>query len=416
MIREVAFPVPTAVELLREGKRQEFWLKCCGFLDLSLEEFMTIQRRLLMEQIGFLTGCELGNRLMRGAKPRTVAEFQEQVPITTYADYAPYFSVRNKDVLPEKPILWQRTSGGTNHHKFKLAPVTRRMYQELGEAFLSIALLCSCKERYDVVLEDHDKLLYAIAPPPYASGSWVTRMAEEKVFDLLPPYEMSEMMSFEKRLNLGLKMGLEQGIDIMFGLPSILIRIGERIGAGEGGRLPPLSDPQMALRMSTAFMKSKIARRRMLPQDLWTLKGLASIGRGIPVYKERIKEMWGRYPLEIYACTEAAVIATQTRDYKWMTFLPHVNFLEFIPYEECHLWLKQPLYQPRTLLLDEVKEGERYGVVITNFRGGAFTRYFLGDVIKISSLRNEELDINTPQMLFDSRVEDLVNIAGFTRI
>jgi hypothetical protein len=377
---------------------------------------MTIQRRLLLEQIGFLKGCELGNKVMRGARPNTVKEFQEQVPITTYADYAPYFSQRRKDVLPEKPILWQRTSGGSNHHKFKLAPVTQRMYQELGEAFLSVALLCSCKEKYDVVLEEHDKLLYAAAPPPYASGSWVTRTAEEKVFDLLPPYEMSEMMSFERRLELGLKMALADRIDIMFGLPTVLIRIGERFGEGGGSRLSPLSDPKLALRLSAAFLKSKLARRRLLPRDVWTLKGLACIGRGIPIYKERINEMWGRYPLEIYACTEAAVIATQTWDYKWMTFLPHVNFLEFVPYEECHLWLKQPLHQPRTLLLDEVEAGERYGVVITNFRGGAFTRYFLGDVIKITSLRNEELGINIPQMLFDSRVEDLINIAGFTRL
>ncbi len=416
MIREAAFPVVTAGELLREGKRQEFWLECCGFLDLSMEEFMTIQRRLLLEQIGFLNGCELGNILMKGAKPKTVEEFRAQAPITTYADYAPYFATRNKNILPEKPILWQRTSGGTNHHKFKLAPVTKRMYDELGEAFLSIALLCSCKERYDVVLEEHDKLLYAIAPPPYASGSWVTRMAEEKVFDLLPPYEMSETMSFEKRLDLGLKMGMDQGIDIMFGLPSVLLKIGERLGESRGKKLPPLSNPQMALRLSTAFMKSKLAGRGMLPRDIWTLKGMAAIGRGIPVYKDRIKEMWGRYPLEIYACTEAAVIATQTWDYKWMTFLPHVNFLEFIPYEECHSWLKDPVHQPKTVLLDGVKADERYGVVITNFRGGAFTRYFLGDVIKISSLRNDDLDIDTPQMLFDSRVEDLVNIAGFTRL
>jgi phenylacetate-coenzyme A ligase PaaK-like adenylate-forming protein len=66
--------------------------------------------------------------------------------------------------------------------------------------------------------------------------------------------------------------------------------------------------------------------------------------------------------------------------------------------------------------LDEVQVGEHYAVVITNFRGGAFVRYFIGDVIRISSMRNDRLDINIPQMTFDSRVDGIIDIAGFTRL
>ena len=87
--------MPSAVELLREGRTQELWQKCCGFIDLSLEEFMAIQRRLLLEQIELLNRCELGNKVMRGAKPRTVEEFRELVPITTYDDYV--LTCRNKE-------------------------------------------------------------------------------------------------------------------------------------------------------------------------------------------------------------------------------------------------------------------------------------------------------------------------------
>ena len=50
----------TAAELLRQGRRNEVWRKYCGFLDLSLEEFMEIQERLLMEQIDLLSKSELG--------------------------------------------------------------------------------------------------------------------------------------------------------------------------------------------------------------------------------------------------------------------------------------------------------------------------------------------------------------------
>ena len=50
----------TAVELLRQGRRDEFWQRYCGFLDLGIEEFMAIQERLLVEQLHLLAGSELG--------------------------------------------------------------------------------------------------------------------------------------------------------------------------------------------------------------------------------------------------------------------------------------------------------------------------------------------------------------------
>ena len=110
------------------------------------------------------------------------------------------------------------------------------------------------------------------------------------------------------------------------------------------------------------------------------------------------------------------IIAMQTWDYEGMTFVPHFNFLEFMPEREWREWLADPTYQPSLLLLDEVQPGEPYAIVITNFRGGAFVRYFIGDVIKISSMRNEKLNIDIPQMVFDSRIDGIIDIAGFTRL
>ena len=46
--------MPTAAELLKEGRYEELWRRCCGFIDLDIEQFMTIQRQLLMEQIELL--------------------------------------------------------------------------------------------------------------------------------------------------------------------------------------------------------------------------------------------------------------------------------------------------------------------------------------------------------------------------
>lgn len=109
-------------------------------------------------------------------------------------------------------------------------------------------------------------------------------------------------------------------------------------------------------------------------------------------------------------------MATQTWDYQGMTFIPHLNFFEFIPEEESLKSRADPSYQPETLLLDEVRPEENYELVITNFYGGPFVRYKLGDMIRITSLRNEQLGIDIPQMTFHGRVDDIIDIAGFTRL
>jgi phenylacetate-coenzyme A ligase PaaK-like adenylate-forming protein len=163
-------------------------------------------------------------------------------------------------------------------------------------------------------------------------------------------------------------------------------------------------------------MKSKVARRPMLPRDIWSLKGVVGGGTDTTIFRDKIREMWGRYPLNIYAFTEAIVVAVQTWDYRGMTFLPHLNFLEFIPEEESLRSREDPEYQPKTLFLNEVRAGEKYELVITNFHGGALVRYRNGDMVKITSLRNEQLNIDIPQMEFHSRVDDLIDIAGFTRL
>jgi len=406
--------MPTALELLREGRTKELWDKCCGFVDLNIEQFMEIQNNLLLEQIQLLNKCELGNKIMRGAKPRSVEEFRVRVPITTYADYAPYLPEKIESVLPEKPKLWQHTSGRSSEYSYKWVPVTPRMYQELGDLFLAAMIFASCKEKGDITFKEHDKFLYGLAPPPYASGSWAHRAGEEKIFEFLPPLDQAENIDFKQRLEAGFKMGMFEGIDWMAGIAIMLLTIGDRLGQGGGFKkaVPFLTKPKQLSKLLKAMVKSKLAHRPMLPKDIWTLKGLISVGTDATVYRQRIKDMWGRYPLDIYGATEPVILAMQTWDFEDMTFVPHLNFLEFVPEKEYAKWFADRAYQPRTLLMNEVIPGERYVTVITNFRGGAFTRYMMGDMIQITSLRNAKLDINIPQMSFYSRADYVLDFGG----
>ena len=404
-------------ELIVQGKNEELWQRCCGFTDLSLEDCMSIQRRLLLEQIELLKRCKLGKSIMHWADSKTVEEFRRQVPLTTYADYEPFLLTKNERALPGKPMFWQHTSGRSGEYPFKWAPVTARQFEEVRALLFACLAFSCCKQKGEIAYKRKDKFLYALAPPPYTTGSLISAGPHE-VFDFLPPVKAAEGMSFEDRVQLGFKMALFEGLDLFFALSSVIVAIGERFSQRNGkiNIKPLLSKPKVLYRLLNGLIKSKLARRPMLPKDIWRLKGLIATGSDSSVFREKIKEMWGRYPLDVYAGTEGLIMATQTWDYQGMTFIPHLNFLEFIPEEESLKSRADPSYQPNTLLLDEVKPGEKYELVITSFHGGPFIRYKLGDMIRITSLRNEQLNIDIPQMVFHARVDDMIDIAGFTRL
>jgi hypothetical protein len=279
---------------------------------------------------------------------------------------------------------------------------------------MAVLIFASCKGRGDIVLEEQDRFLYAMAPPPYASGCWAHRAAEENIFEFLPSLGVAETMEFEERLSEGFKLAVFEGMDLLFALTGLLIAIGERFGE-EGGlskAIPLLRKPKALARMLKAVARSRLAGRPILPRDIWSLKMLVGFGTDNVIFKEKIKEMWGRYPLDVYGATETVMIAMQTWDYSSMTFIPHINFLEFVPEEQYRRFATDRSFTPDAYLLNEVKPGENYGLVITNFYGGAYARYFMGDVVTIVSARNESLGIDIPQMKFHSRVDNVIDIEG----
>jgi len=406
-------------ELLRQRRHEELWRMCCGFIDLSLEEFMAIQKALLLEQINFLKGCKIGKKVMRGLLPETVEEFREQVPLTTYADYCPELIERRDNVLPAKPVHWARTSGKSAEYTCKWIPISRGQWEELSSVLCAPRLFATCRHKGDVSgISTNSRVLYATAPLPYVSGVIACKTEEDFGFRYFPAPNESEQLTFMERLEKGFWMALSEGMDGFYGLSGVLVAIGERFqhGASNVKLASLLAQPKVLLRLIRGRLRSVLQRRQMLPKDLWKIKGISCGGTDGVVYRDKIAYMWGVRPLDVYAGTEGLVIAMQTWDYTGMTFVPNLNFLEFIPEDEHFKCLHDHSYQPKTVLLNEVKAGQNYEVVITNFHGGAMVRYRIGDMIRITALRNEHIGIDIPQMAFDRRADDLIDIAGFTRL
>jgi hypothetical protein len=406
------------LDLVREGRNEELWQMCCGFIDLSLEQFMAIQKRLLLEEIELLKNSELGRRVTRGVMPQTVEEFREQVPMTTYSDYLPELVEKRTDVLPTKPAIWVHTEGRIGEYNFKWVPLSERFLYEFERVAGGVGLLALCNPQGDFVIKEHLKSLPTVNSPSYGSGAVGYLMQRALGCDFLPSNSNMDGMTFQDRMKAGFEEALSQGLDALGGLPSILVYIGEMFkqGAISMDTRFLLTHPKASTRLARALIKSKLARRRILPRDVWSPKAIIGGGTDSAVFGKWVEELWGKKPLEVYGGTEGGLYATQTWDYEGMTFIPNLNFFEFISERELFKEQLDHSYQPKTILLDEIKAGENYELVITNFHGGIMTRYRLGDIIKITSLRNEKLNIDIPQMVFYGRADDIVDMTGLGRL
>ena len=129
---------------------RKLWLKYCGFLDLYIEEFMTIQKTLLNDEIDLIQKSELGKKIIGGRKIENLDDFRKNVRFTTYSDYQPYFDKKNESVLPEKPVLWARTSGHSGIVKW--IPYTRENIRVLADNTLSAFILSSANNSGEVKL------------------------------------------------------------------------------------------------------------------------------------------------------------------------------------------------------------------------------------------------------------------------
>ena len=410
----------TARQLLKEGRQEEIWTYYCGYLDLSMEETMKIQRRLLHEQIQLMSGCTLGQQIFKGCKPESAEEFIETVPLTSYEDYAHYLLEKKEEVLPEKPRCWLRTSGRSGEYPMKWVPYTHRFWEKAGQNGFAAMVFGSASKRGDIILQPEDTVLFTLAPKPYMSGEiMVDAILHHFPFKFLPSPEEAEKMDFYQRIEEGLQLSFSEGLDVFYGIASILVAIGRKFEEGSGDKKKYASlllKPKALIRLINGIINSRREKRALLPRDIWQPKLLAMGGMDCDIFRETVKYYWGGNPIEGYGITEAGILSSQTWNRKGQVFFPDINFLEFMPLEE-HLKVKEdPGYTPKTYMMDQLKVGEIYELVITNFLGGPFMRYRVGDLVQIVALEDSEIGIELPHMKFYSRADDLIDIAGFTRL
>lgn len=399
-------------EFFKKLSEVELWQRYCGFLDLSVNEFLDVQRELLMDQIDRVDGSVLAQKIMGSQKPKSPEEFRRIVPLTTYDDYEAYLSERREDALAMKPHMWCHSSGKGG--RFKWIPLSAEFTQKTTKNCLSTLILATAKQKGQVNISKGARFLLMLAPPPYVSGVVIEGLAENFSFQAIPDPEKTKGMEFRDRIQKGFQTALKDGVDVMGGLASILVKMGEEFREQRQGRKFSVSmlHPRVMLRLLRAWIRSKRQKRGILPKDLWPAKAIVTGGVDTAIYKDDIAYYWGTEPYEFYVCAEAVYLAIQSWNRKGLVFLPDAAFLEFIPYDEVLKLMDDKSYQARTVLLDELEEGGLYEVVITHLYGMPLLRYRMNDLLKVIALRDDEAGINLPQMVFQRRLGETINLGG----
>ena len=200
-------------ERLQKQQYQEIWNQYCGFLDLDMEEYMNIQRRLMEEQISLWSGSTLGKTILKGKTPRSIEEFREMVPLTDYEDYADILLRKQAENLPGNPVIWIQTTWEGGKHPIKVAPYTRSMLDTFRNNVVACLLLATSEEKGHFSYEEGDKMLYGLAPLPYATGLLPLLLGEETDIRFLPEVKEAVNMSFSQRNKLGFKLALQKDVE-----------------------------------------------------------------------------------------------------------------------------------------------------------------------------------------------------------
>ncbi len=409
------------VDKLKKRQYEALWDEYCGFLDLTIDEYMQIQFRLMEEQLALWSKSGLGQKILNGKTPRSVKEFREMVPLTTFSDYADVLLSKDKDMLPAEPVIWIETTWEGGKHPIKLAPYTRNMLDVYKNNVLAVAMLSTSTARGEFFLRPGDKMLYGFAPLPFATGLFPLLLNEEFNYQYLPSLEDGAKMSFGERNRAGFKLGLQHGIDMFAGLSSVITYITESFctqssSTGSGIKSLLKLSPFMFFRLLGATIKSKIKKTPLKPKDIFKLKSLICAGTDTAVYKDFLEEYWGIRPSEIAAGTEPTCIGTETWAKNGIILFPDACFYEFIPEEDMLKNIANPSFKPTTYLLSELTVNKNYEIVISVLKGGAFVRYRVGDVYCCTANVSMADGVALPHLTYVDRVPTVIDIAGFTRI
>ena len=372
---------------------------------------LAVQEKYLQKLLQAYRHTELGQKY--GLKDiKTIDQFREQIPVLPYSGYEPYthrIAQGEKNVLTADSVVYLNTTSGSTG-KQKLIPVTQRFQNSLGWAnltsvgFLSEALRAQGRKFGSLLATNEAKapgetsggIEYGSAGP----GVLHTRkFFYEQLF--AHPYETLKSSDSLSRhyvcLLFALRDGDMRGMGANF--PMLILRIcnyleryaEELIQDLERGTIANWLNLEPEIRASLERQWSAYPARaaqlrdifksqgRLTPNLAWSDLSYIVTARGgtSDFYFERFPDYLGNTPSfgAVYATAEGTLGIYPDLNTDGSILAIETGFFEFVPQDQ---WEAE---HPKTLLATEVKPGELYRVLMTNYSG--FYRYDIGDVVEV---------------------------------
>ncbi|MEP0755118.1 GH3 auxin-responsive promoter family protein [Trichocoleus sp. Lan] len=370
-----------------------------------------VQEQLLKELLQAHKDTELGRKYgLRDIK--TIEQFQQRIPILPYSSYEPYterIAQGEKNILTPDPVVYLNTTSGSTGNQ-KLIPVTQRFQNSLGWAnltcigFLSEALRSQDRKFGKLLVTNTAQITGrtsgGIEYGP--GGTGVLRMGKflyEQLF--AHPYETLQAADSLTRHYLCFLFALRdrsmRGIGANF--PMLILRIcnyleryaEDLIRDIETGTIaswltlePELRaklERQWSANPSRAAQLREILKSegRLTPKLAWPELSFTATARGgtSDFYFERFPSYFDDIPSfgAVFASAEGTFSIYHDLNNDGSILAIEAGFFEFIPQDQWEV------EHPKTLLATEVKAGELYRILMTNYSG--FYRYDIGDVVEV---------------------------------
>jgi hypothetical protein len=326
----------------------------------------TVQETTLLGMVAAARDTEFG-RAHGFGRIRSVAEYQERVPVREYLDFRPLWerAIRGEaDVTwPGRPRYWVKTSGTTAGDK--MIPVTPEALASHRKGGWDTFLLAVEQAGAEHLLGGPMLFLGGSTRlKPFGDGCLVGDLSGLVVRRLPPGIRgryspgpaLSSIADWETRIEAVAALVAGQDLRLLSGMPSWVLILFERVARAR----------QAAGR-----------RLRDLGQCWPNLKVFIHGGVSFDPYRSLFDEWMGRsiHRIEVYPASEGFV-AVQTEAAGLTLMLDYGIFCEFIPVEDLDSG------RSRRHTVADVELGRQYAVALTSPAG--LWSYLLGDTVRFT--------------------------------
>lgn len=391
-----------------------------------------VQEQFLLKLLQDYQGTELGRKYKLG-ELKTIDQFRERVPILPYSSYEPYIeriAQGESNLLTPDPVVYMTLTSGSTGNK-KLIPTTRRSQNVLRKANLtSIGFLCDALSdqglKFGKLLLTNSAQMWGRTSGgiDYGPASVGVMRMDKRLYQhfFATPFETLLAGDSLARHYICLLFALRDtklsGITANF--PMLILRTCnylERYGEDliqdlEKGTIAPWIELEPSLRQNLERQWQPYPRRakelreilkvegRLTPKLAWQDLAFVATARGgtSDFYFQRFPNYFENTPIfgAVFSSAEGTFSIYPNLDTDGSVLAIETGFFEFIPEDQWQM------AHPKTLLATEVKPGERYRILTSNY--GGFYRYDIGDVVEVVGFYE-----TAPLIVFRHRLGGLIS-------